>query len=206
VLFDVDRDFVKKLALALIISVWAIVGIVLVAPIVNSHSIAWSSRLPSSIFGTTSPSTHNNKWRLMHVVTKGCKCSDTVVKYLLKRGPSTKHDDFVIVVGPADDWTASLTAAGFATRTATKEDTKGVHALPFLQIVNSSDQSLYVGGYGRHFIRRDSDIKDMEIIANLENGKPTTEFPIFGCAASSIYRKFLDPLNFKSNTDQTRKL
>ena len=138
-------------------------------------------------------------WTMTHVLGKGCKCSDLVYKYLLKRGPSPDLVENVILLGEVPEYRSGLEKRGFRVternpREIASEKAVGV---PFLLITSAKGEGVYAGGYASSMIEERTLLLDLKILHSLRDGKNAAELPIFGCAVSQRMQKLIDPLELK---------
>ena len=106
----------------------------------------------------------------------------------------------VMIMGQQDDWKKSLQKNGFQIKTMNHKPDKNqfdVEGVPALLVYDSKGDIKYSGGYYECVISHESQVKDVAIIAAIQNGKSLPDMPIYGCTVSEEYKKILDPLNLK---------
>lgn len=138
-------------------------------------------------------------WTMTHVLGEGCKCSQQVYKYLLERGPQKDVAENVVILGSMKEEEGRLAARGFKVlhRDAREIASEKAVGVPFLLITSPRGEAVYAGGYTSHTIKEKTPLYDLKILASLQGGKPSEEFPIFGCAVSQRIQSLMDPFSFK---------
>ncbi len=183
---------------------WLLICIGVVSLLLSQHYITFNpseyiSKLSQKII-FDSGTEKKSKWTLHHILGAGCGCSETVFSYLKSRGPQSDLNEAVTVVGADKNWASSLRAVGFKVQLISENELNADEMLgvPYLAIYNEQNDPIYQGGYGEHFIKKNEDVLDLQILKSLKgHGKTAHIFPIFGCAASLKYKKILDPFNQK---------
>ena len=183
----------KTVLVALALSVWAATVCAAVLPFFASHFVVFRPE------GAAEASVRPGAWALTHVLGQGCACSQTVVPYLLKRGPIDAHEK-VLFFGDAFPLAKDLEARGFEVelRDPSSLDRKQFRAVPFLVIANSKGDVVYTGGYSEHRVTPDTAMQDVAILERLRANQPSDTLPVIGCAVSAQYRALLDPLGVKT--------
>lgn len=139
------------------------------------------------------------RWTMTHVLGKGCKCSEQVFNYLVKRGPQPDLEENVILLGDVPAYRDALIKRGFR---VTKKDPREIASekavgVPFLLITSAKGEGVYAGGYASSLIDERTPLLDLKILQSLRDGKNASELPIFGCAVSQRMQKLIDPLELK---------
>lgn len=144
-------------------------------------------------------SKNSGTWTMTHVLGEGCKCSHQVYLYLLERGPQKDLSENVVVLGSMKEEEQQLSARGFKIlhRDAREIASEKAVGVPFLLITSPKGEAVYAGGYSSHTIKEKTPLHDLKILASLQGGKPSAEFPIFGCAVSHRIQTLMDPFSFK---------
>lgn len=192
---------VKKTTQILVIC-WLLASLSIVGLLVGGHYIAFNPTDLSSLI----PFSGSKKWTVQHVIGEGCGCSETIFNYLKSRGPQKNYNESVAIIGNQQNWVEPLEKVGFQVQLVSEKEISNteIQGVPFLSIFNEQRRPLYQGGYGSHFIKKAQDIQDLEIVKSLQGtGKTIANFPIFGCATSSKYKKILDPFNLKYTKGNT---
>ncbi len=186
----------------IIFACWLLASLSIVGLLVGGHYIAFN---PTD-FKNMIQFSENKNWTLHHVIAEGCGCSETVFLYLRSRGPQYNYNESVTIIGSQKSWVEPLQLAGFQVQFINEKElsNEDINGVPFLSIYNENKKSLYQGGYGSHFIKKTEDIQDLEIAKSLQGkGRMIANFPIFGCATSSKYKKIFDPFNLKYTKGNT---
>lgn len=185
-----------------LVTCWFLASLSVVGLLVGGHYIAFNPIDMSSL----AQFSDSKKWTVQHVIGEGCGCSETIFNYLKNRGPQQNYTESVTIIGNSKNWAESLAQVGFQVQLVSEKEISDteIHGVPFLSIFNEQRRPLYQGGYGSHFIKKAEDIQDLEIVKSLQGtGKTIANFPIFGCATSSKYKKILDPFNLKYTKGNT---
>jgi hypothetical protein len=138
-------------------------------------------------------------WTMTHVLGKGCKCSEQVFNYLIKRGPQSDLEENVILLGDVPEYRAALEKRGFKVTEKNPRElaTEKAIGVPFLLINSAKGEGVYAGGYASSMIDERTPLLDLQILHSLRDGKSASELPIFGCAVSQRMQKLIDPLELK---------
>jgi hypothetical protein len=178
---------VKKTLLTICTFLWICTSLIVVAWMGVGHHISFK---PTLIKPAAS-----EKWTVSHVLAPDCRCSKLVLESLLSRKPQSDVNERIIWMAEQPPRELEqIKKLGFdfdlAPLVADKNEIEGV---PTLSISNEKGQNIYVGGYSNSKLTHASHVKDIEIINGLKGRGPLTEFPVFGCATSQKFRKYLNP-------------
>ncbi|MFN8847313.1 MAG: hypothetical protein ACK5V3_06435 [Bdellovibrionales bacterium] len=152
------------------------------------HHISFKPTLVNSI-------TSGDKWTVSQILSPDCRCSNLVLKSLLSRRAQADINERIIWMAEQPPLEREqLNKLGFdLVLTASIEDKNEIEGVPTLAISNEKGQNLYVGGYSHSKLTNVNQVKDIEIVHGLKGQGPLTEFPVFGCATSQKFRKYLNP-------------
>ncbi len=122
-----------------------------------------------------------SSWRMLHVVSGSCGCSQKVMDHLLQRGP---------VAGVQEE----LAKAGFfvshVKASAIPADA-GLKGVPLLAVASPGRGAVYVGGYGS------GGDQDGTILRELMAGRKASPLAAIGCAVGLRIQRAADPLRLK---------
>jgi len=140
-------------------------------------------------------------WRMLHVLSESCGCSQRVMQHLLARHRMTDVTEQVLLVEgegarlpESDDLIARLAEQGFpVTRIAAKSipPQTDLHGVPLLVVASPENKIVYMGGYGS---RGD---EDGAVFQRVRTGAKMNALPILGCAVGSRIRRQADPIGLK---------
>ncbi len=189
-----DKFPVKSHFLYITIAAWVIASGALVAWLGGSHVIA--------LFATQVPIFSQSKWSLTHVLAPDCQCSKIVLESLLNRKPAADIPESIVWMSEVEPlFKEKLVSRGFSFKLMTpNHDSSHIEGVPTLIIGNNKSEPVYVGGYSSSKLNSVSQVKDQEILKGLMGKGPVREFPIFGCATSMKYRRFLNPFASKEDS------
>lgn len=178
----------------MVIVVWVVLISVPLSYLMGMHTLTLKSSHDSKL----SQLATQNKWTKLHFLGSDCKCSETVLNELLKRGPEKENEEKVFILGKNDEWKKQLITKGYHVIEASMDEfekTYSIKATPQLVILDDKKTILYSGGYSAN--RNPSSIDDQVIVDALKGNKPQKERPIFGCVNGTLNRKNTDPLKLK---------
>lgn len=191
-----SKGMKNKIWAAFLVLVWGVAVLYFVAELGVQHSISF---LPTRLGVSVSKATDvaEDELQVTHVLASGCKCSESVAKYLLQDLHGVTHQK-VVWVGEKSPYEEALKKLGyqfeyFDKEQISREELQGVPTL----LISKADQIIYAGGYSAQRIFKPEEVKFSEIYLALKEGRRPTEWPIFGCATAQKYRKVLDPWGFK---------
>lgn len=141
-----------------------------------------------------------------HVLAEGCGCSERVIEHLLKRRASNTFVEVIVLIKdstePDDTAREALStraiAAGYGFElvdAATASLRYGATAAPALIAYDRDGKRRYSGGYTDR--KRSEPIRDLEILADVAQGRERSPLPIFGCAVAAALRSRVDPLSLR---------
>jgi hypothetical protein len=140
-------------------------------------------------------------WRMLHVVSGSCGCSQKVMRHLLERGPMPGVQEEVVVVDGGEPYLdgsaglmAGLAQAGFAVSHLAAAEVPadaGLHGVPLLVVAKPGRSVVYVGGYGA------GGDQDGAIVRALRADQKATPLAVVGCAVGARVRREADPLHLK---------
>ncbi len=136
-------------------------------------------------------------WRAFHVLAEKCGCSSRVIEKLVERGPRPGFEEKILLIGEGSPSREAAVARGFSLETLTArklQERYGIQGAPLLVVVDPRGRIAYSGGYTR---RKQGEVEDVAILADLVRGVSPAERPLFGCAVSSALQQQLDPLRLK---------
>lgn len=144
-------------------------------------------------------------WQIIHFLGGECQCSEYLVDYLVKRGPSKEFHEKIIVFDDKKDFYKPLIGAGFNVKSLEYEKVSRENkpeGIPLLVIANPGGKVKYEGGYAEQMLNPMTKIKDIEMankykLAAKENRREVASYPAYGCYMSKKYRKWLDPAGMK---------
>lgn len=185
----------KKFGLSILITSWVIAILFVTSTMHAGHLVSFKNSVVSNLeeIGILEKS---KKWGMVHVLGKGCSCSEFVADHLIKRGPKKDADEKILIVGDFD-YSKKLKEAGF--NVGEYKNTKGfIKGVPMLVVHDADNTVQYSGGYAPHVITPVTPIEDLKIYKDLQHGsKDVIAYGIMGCAVSKKLQKLLDPLNLK---------
>lgn len=137
-------------------------------------------------------------WGLTHILAEECGCSETVLEYLVKRGPQKNVSESVILLGQSLKYKDLLSKKGFKIIDGKYLDGY-VDGVPMLVIHNKSGEVKYSGGYTKGMVTPISKILDLKILEQVKNNINSKDLVVMGCAISKELQKEIDPLGLKYN-------
>ncbi|MFT3698638.1 MAG: hypothetical protein QM831_36165 [Kofleriaceae bacterium] len=173
------------------LAIWLPAGFVLGGILLIHHMVALpvppaSDARARAAFQTDLPQA---RWRLFHVLYRGCGCSRRVIDHLLA-GP--RPQDVIEEVVMADDhrlpsdFDDRLRAAGFTVRVVDPDQLAEhyhLEAAPVLAIMRPDGTVGYLGGYNRH--KQAPLFEDVAVLEKLRRHETPGPLPLYGCATSS---------------------
>lgn len=182
-----DPFSVVKHLKKLIFVFWGLSSLALIGWMGLGHSISFK---PTATI--TSPS---DKWTMTHVLAPDCRCSSIVLESLLSRKAEPDiYENILWMSQSKPPQIEQLKQNGFSLQLAqVNEDKKEIEGVPTLIVTNQKGNDLYVGGYSYSKLNDVKQIKATEILNSLRGRGTLNEYPVFGCATSLKYRKFLNP-------------
>lgn len=132
-----------------------------------------------------------------HVLMESCGCSQQVLQHLLERRARPEVHERILFIG-SDAIAERARAAGYSFRSLSAEQLKagyGIESSPLMIIVDSAVRVRYLGGYTS--VKRGPDIRDLDLIGEVERGESPAGLPVFGCAVSRELQRAIDPLGLK---------
>jgi hypothetical protein len=182
----------------LFFSAWAMISVLAGSVLMSYHQ---PFRSPDGKILSLIGSANVTQWRLVHVLSGGCGCSQQVMGNLLKRGVFPDAAEEVIVIdgseaylSGSDELLRQLSHRGFAIRHIAARlvpAEAGLRGVPLLVVTRPGNDVAYVGGYG---VRRDS---DGPVYRNLRDGGRQDSLPLMGCAVGVALRRAVDPFRLK---------
>jgi hypothetical protein len=142
----------------------------------------------------------NGSWQAVHILKADCPCSESVSKYLLKRGPQKDLNEQIWMMGENATWETSLKQSGFVVQHHDAEQVAaqlGVQGGPWLLIISPKGEVAYSGGYAPQRPGPSTVICDLALWQAVSHGHTVQAYPAYGCAASCWLRKTIDPLGMK---------
>lgn len=182
----------RELLAGLVLSAWALAVTAAVLPLFASHLVVFKPG------GTASAAIVPGSWSMTHVLAQACACSQTVVPYLLKRGPVDAHEK-VLFFGRQFPREAELRARGFEVevRDPATRDRSEITAVPFLMISNPAGVVVYAGGYSDHRVSVTTTLQDVALLEQLRVHADSAALPVIGCAVSAQDQARIDPFGIK---------
>ncbi len=181
-----------------ILAMWA-ASVVLMGAVLTSFHQPFSG--PAGEILALTPSPGGGQWRMLHVLSASCGCSQRVMRHLLTRRPFPDVTEQVLLVdGEGADPQASselivrLGEQGFGvTRIAAKNIPAGtgLRGVPLLVVASPEDKIAYLGGYGS---RGD---EDGAVLRKVRAGAKVEALPVLGCAVGSRIQRQADPFGLK---------
>ena len=145
-----------------------------------------------------------DRWLVLHVVFDECACSRRVLDQLLASArPAGIAERIVLVTErPASmaEAAVAIRARGFDLDVVTPDQLVAryhIEVAPLLVIADPRDTVRYVGGYTSR--KQGADIRDLAVIAAVQQGEPVEPLPTFGCAIGRALQSKLDPLGIRGN-------
>jgi hypothetical protein len=192
-----SREFMNRRSLWML-GLW-VVAVALTGSILTSYHQPFLIPDESVLALVKNPS--HGGWRMLHVVSGSCGCSQRVMRHLLQRHPMPGVTEQVLLVeDPEGDLKGTselirgLTDQNFAiTRISAKDIPKqtGLRGVPMLVVASPENKVVYMGGYGSH------EDQDGAVLKNVRTGKAANALPILGCAIGSRIRRQSDPFRLK---------
>ncbi len=140
-------------------------------------------------------------WRMLHVVSGSCGCSQKVMDHLLQRGPVAGVQEEVLVVDGGEPYLTGsaarlekLAKAGFVVshvKASAIPADAGLKGVPLLAVASPGRGAVYVGGYGS------GGDQDGTILRELMAGRKASPLAAIGCAVGLRIRRAADPLRLK---------
>jgi hypothetical protein len=141
------------------------------------------------------------QWRMLHVLSDSCGCSQRVMQHLLARHAVPGVTEQVLLIedegsklSGGDELVARLGQEGFrVTRIAARSipAESGMRGVPLLIVASPGDKIAYMGGYG---MRGD---QDATVFQTVRSGAQMKALPVLGCAVGSRVRRQADPFGLK---------
>jgi len=130
------------------------------------------------------------------VLYAACRCSQGIIEHLAasSRPPATVEK--ILWVGGESAALGGAARGGFEVIHTSAEELAeryGIEAAPLLLVADPAGRLRYAGGYTQR--KQGSDVRDVEIIRDLQSGGATSSLPLFGCAVSRGLQRRLDPLS-----------
>lgn len=142
------------------------------------------------------------RWHAVHVLYAECRCSRRVLDHLLETPrPADLAETILLVV---DDEAAESSLldrfrdTAFALHVVSRQRLAQqfhIQAAPLFVVLDPADVIAYSGGYSKR--KPDPLLRDLEIVSEVRDARPTAPLPIFGCGVSRELQNSLDPLGIK---------
>jgi hypothetical protein len=183
---------------AWIFGAWACAAVLAGSVLMSFHQ---PFRTPGERIMSLAQGRDDGSWRMLHLVSGGCGCSQRVMRHLLERGAIAGVEEEVLAVDGGEPYLAGsaallekLSQAGFLVNhvaaSAIPADT-GLNGVPLLAVASPGRQTVYVGGYGS------GGDQDGVILRELMAGRKAEPFAAIGCAVGSRLRRAVDPFQLK---------
>lgn len=191
-----------RLASRVSLAIWLPVLLTVCSYLLGGHLLTLSKpsaegdRLAALV--TNARGLDRERWFVLHILYKDCRCSQRVLEHLIARHASAGIRERIVLVGESHDLAARVTAAGFEIDTLTSDQLErryGVQAAPLMIASDPSNHIRYVGGYTDR--KQGPIFRDLEITARLARGETVAPLPLFGCAVSAKLEAKVDPLGLR---------
>lgn len=148
---------------------------------------------------TLSSNAEKTDWRIVHVLSEECVCSQGVLEYLKARGTVEGREEEVVLVNSSETMMKELRSLGYAATLVEAESfcgAFGAEGVPFFQVLDK-DSLKYSGAYFDGVYREGSAFLDLPTLKKLADGRSVKERPVYGCPTSKRLRTLLDPFGFR---------
>lgn len=185
-----------------LLALWVIAVLFAGAVLTSQHQpFRISDKVPTALFRPSA----TGKWRVVHVLSGSCGCSQRVMQHLAQRHQWHDFEEEVTVI---DDGTPYLPESpqlllavqrdGFPVRHLRLEDLPRdarLYGVPMLVVASPSGQIAYAGGYG-------TPENDVNLLRSAHAGRRTAALPLLGCAVGRALQRKADPFQVKYPTLQ----
>ena len=140
-------------------------------------------------------------WRMLHILSGACGCSQRVMKHLLDRRALPGILETVVLVEDgtpylegSDGMLSELEHAGMQVEHMSADFLNasfGLHGVPLLLIAGPDGSVVYSGGYGEH---SDGDVTAWD---ETRSGRTPHRFAVVGCAVGRHLQQRFDPARLK---------
>jgi hypothetical protein len=184
----------KTLLVVLLLILWALASLYILTRMHGWHWISFKYEKPKNI-AQVAKDIEKENWGMIHVLGRGCGCSEFVQDYLIKRKAQKNIRETIIFIGNAAR-KRELEKAGY--HFAEAQNVNGlIKGVPMLLIYNNNGQVIYSGGYAQKTITPFTQIQDLKILQAAKSEQNLKEYSVMGCAVSKKLQNLLDPLNLK---------
>jgi hypothetical protein len=138
--------------------------------------------------------TGSGRWQVFHILADGCPCSDRILSHLQGRPQVDDVDETIVFMSDEPD-EIPTTIHGYNVDVVSSDELLkkyGVESVPLLLVYDAKGLARYAGGYTAR--KQGFDIRDQQIIVDLQHGKKVAELPVFGCSISARLKSDLSIL------------
>ncbi len=164
-------------------------------------SLVSTPREPALRPAADSVSPAGGGFRMLHVLSGSCGCSQRVMAHLLRRGAGKGVLEQILVVDDAGPYLPEsagmldqLAAAGFQVthlRASAVPAAVGLHGVPLLVLATADGVVRYKGGYGMN------GDQDTAVLSRVSAGGVPRVLAVLGCAVGAELRRKADPFGLK---------
>lgn len=161
---------------------WALAAVLSTGLLMEKHLTAIEPR--ASLTAPKIDASEEATWTITHILSAGCPCSDRTLEGIVKHPSQPATTEQFFISGESKDWEARFAQTGRMLTALSPEELEAKFQIsggPYLIIQDPQGSIRYRGGYGARPYLRPDEIKDRELIAQLQAGKSPTLYPAIGC-------------------------
>ena len=186
-----------------LLALWGM-GVVFAGAVLTSQHQPFrvADKIPLALFRHSA----SGHWRVIHVLSGSCGCSQKIMAHLALRRPLRDFEEEVTVVDDgipylpdSDRLLVLLQRDEFPVRHIRLEDLPrgaGLNGVPMLVVASPSGQIAYAGGYG-------TPENDVKLLHSVRTGRRPELLPVIGCAVGRALQRKVDPFRLKYSDVQS---
>ena len=185
------------------ITVWASVLIFIVATLMVGHWVtlpvpSGDDLVLARAIDESRDTRDLGQWYTVHFLYSKCTCSNDIADHLFNSERPAGLREKLVFIDHHAEWEAAAAAKGFEYEVITQlelKQTYNIDSAPVMVVAGPDSKVYYAGAYTER--KQAYEIKDLEIIANIQANNPVETLPLFGCAVAKGLQEILDPLGLK---------